>query len=187
MSEQGASLRIWRADREALAVDLVDVSPEPVLTMQCGEWRLVLDKGLAKRLFELRLSKLPCETGGVLLGAFDLERKIVYAVDTIPSPPDSTEWPVLYIRGCSGLRQKVDSVREITANQLDYIGEWHSHPDGYSCAPSSDDVKVFAWLTEQMSVYGLPGFMMIVGGLQQIAPFLGTMIEGELPFDATSV
>ena len=57
---------------------------------------------------ELRNAKLPNETGGVLVGSLDLERKIAYVIDTVPSPPDSEEWPTVYIRGCRGLRRQVD-------------------------------------------------------------------------------
>ena len=43
--------------------------------------------------------------GGVLIGVYDLQRQVVYVVDTIPSPPDSAEWPTLYIGGCEGSLQ----------------------------------------------------------------------------------
>ena len=40
-----------------------------------------------------------------------------------------------YIRGCRGLRAKVDEVATRTDGMLEYIGEWHSHPSGCSTAP----------------------------------------------------
>ena len=46
---------------------------------------------------------------------------------------------------------------------LQYIGEWHSHPNGSDVTPSSDDRKVLAWLGELMDREGLPGVVAIVG------------------------
>ena len=56
-------------------------------------------EALLAKLSSLREPKLPNETGGVLLGSFDVERRILYIADALPSPPDSEEWPTLYIRG----------------------------------------------------------------------------------------
>jgi integrative and conjugative element protein (TIGR02256 family) len=81
----------------------------------------------------------------------------------LPSPPDSIEWPTEYIRGIEDLREKVDAVSRLTAGDLVYVGEWHSHPDGYSSQPSEDDIKAHQWLTNQMSTEGLPGLIVIQG------------------------
>lgn len=168
------AIRMWRADQQTLAVSAFAIDSAAVHVYQVGEWTIYTDKWVLGRLAELREARLPNETGGVLLGAFDLERRVAYVVDTIPSPPDSEEWPVLYIRGCVGLPEAVRSVEDVTTGQLHYVGEWHSHPDGCSCRPSEDDMKVFAWLAEHMDADGLPALMLIVGE-DGAAPFLGTM------------
>jgi hypothetical protein len=105
----------------------------------------------------------------------DLEHKIAYIVDTIPSPPDSEEWPTLYIRGCRGLSAKVKEIGKKTDGALQYVGEWHSHPAGSTTSPSTDDKKVFEWLTTEMSRDGLPALMMIVGDDGRFSLFIGTM------------
>jgi integrative and conjugative element protein (TIGR02256 family) len=106
---------------------------------------------------------LPNETGGVLIGSFDQENRIAYLVDIIPSPPDSVEWPILYIRGCGGLEEEVTRIRARTDDQLQYVGEWHSHPDGRNTEPSEDDKKVFGWLAENAARDSNPPVMVIVG------------------------
>ena len=170
-----ASIRIWQADTETGAVRTHQCKVTPVRRGAFGDWTLVLDHHVIAQLTGLRLSKLPNETGGVLLGSYDLTRKIVYVVDTIPSPPDSKEWPTLYIRGSAGLLAQVEHVRHTTYEQLEYIGEWHSHPDGCPCAPSDDDLLVFSWLTANLADAGLPALMSIAGEGGGTAWFLGEM------------
>lgn len=87
---------------------------------------------------------------------------IIYVVDTLLSPPDSEEQPKSYIRGCEGLLERVGEVEKITAGNLRYVGEWHSHPRGYDSAPSGYDRKLFGWLSDQMNADGLPPLMLIV-------------------------
>jgi proteasome lid subunit RPN8/RPN11 len=60
-------------------------------------------------------------------------------------------------------------------SQLEYVGEWHSHPDGCSCLPSDDDGKVFMWMTDRMSAAGLPALMTIIGEYDSSMWFLGKM------------
>ncbi len=174
-----ATMRVWRTDATVLTVTAADIEPAATREFRLGDWTLCTDTWLLDRLAKLRAAKLPNETGGVLLGTFDLERRIAYIVDTIPSPPDSKEWPVLYIRGCEGLLARVREVMDVTAGQLHYAGEWHSHPDGYGCRPSSDDITVFTWLTAHMDAYGLPALMMIIGQDGMVAPYLGCMLPVE--------
>jgi integrative and conjugative element protein (TIGR02256 family) len=133
------------------------------------------DGWLLQRLIELRQGKLPNETGGVLVGSFDMQRKIVYIVDTIPSPSDSKEWPTVYIRGFQGLSNQMENINKLTNGGLEYVGEWHSHPDGYGCLPSVDDQKAFVSLKEHMAMEGKPVLMLIVGATNQIGWYLGQM------------
>ena len=141
-----------------------------------GEWTLCADEGFIDKAHEARTRKLPNETGGVLLGSYDMQRKIVYVVDCLPAPPDSEEWPTLYIRGYRRLRLKIEKIQQITVNELQYIGEWHSHPPGCSVKPSHDDRQVFNWLSDHMKIDGLPPLMLIVGDPGKYAFYLGKIV-----------
>jgi len=46
---------------------------------------------------------------------------------------------------------------------LQYVGEWHSHPDGYTTDPSQDDKQLFRWLEEHAARDSNPPVMIIVG------------------------
>jgi len=129
---------------------------------------------------ERRRAKLPCETGGVLLGSIDMERGIIYIVDTIASPADSDEWPTSYTRGKSGLQAEVDRVKVKTDGMLEYIGEWHSHPRKSDVAPSDDDQKLFAYISEVMARDGLPAVMLIVGDAGRVGCYAGRIGDSEV-------
>ncbi|HWD37205.1 MAG TPA: ThiF family adenylyltransferase [Fimbriimonas sp.] len=172
------AIAVWRAD-DAGGIRRIDIAPRAGVRQKFGKWTVVTDDGLAEKLAALRNERLPNETGGVLLGSFDQERSIVYIVDALSSPPDSKEWPTLYIRGSKGLSDAVESVRRRTHEMLEYIGEWHSHPRGYSTAASSDDLQVFAWLTALMESDGLPAVMMIVGDPGRTSCYVGVVDAGE--------
>lgn len=177
VEHENAEIRIWTSTPETLDVQHIRVLVSTSKRNLLGEWTLVVDDQLTGRISELRLGKLPKETGGVLIGAYDLPRKLVYITDTIPSPPDSEEWPTLYIRGKRGLKPQVDKIQQITGGQLEYIGEWHSHPDGCPCRPSEDDLKVFGWLTKNMDDAGLPALMGIAGEGGFTEWYLGQMLR----------
>jgi integrative and conjugative element protein (TIGR02256 family) len=174
-ASEGAAIQLWRCNPDNCEVTAFFLPVSEVHRAKIGDWTLVIDDWLFQELQSSRKSKLPNETGGVLVGAYDLSHKTVYVVDTIPSPPDSEEWPTLYIRGSDGLREAVVRIGEVTAGQLEYVGEWHSHPDNCSCHPSKDDLKVFSWMTDRMSAAGLPALMAIVGQQDASLWFLGNV------------
>lgn len=174
-----ASIQVYRCNPETLAVTPVNVAVERCVRQQFLDWTLVLDERLLVRLAELRAAKLPNETGGVLIGLYELDRKTIHVVETIPSPPDSAEWPTLYIRGSEGLLKSVEALAERTGGQLAYVGEWHSHPDKCATRPSGDDLQVFGWLTDHMSTDGRPAVMAIVGERGVSSWYLGEMKKSD--------
>jgi integrative and conjugative element protein (TIGR02256 family) len=164
LSSDGPCIRIWIADEQG-AIRALQIPPAPMIERQIGEWRLLTDRGLLEKLRLLRSAGLPAETGGVLLGAWDLIHKIVYVTDTIPAPPDSRKRATSFIRGCEGLLQEVTHAGLTTNGMLQYIGEWHSHPKSHGTAPSDDDRRVFEWITDKTTEDGQQPVMAIVGEL----------------------
>jgi len=162
VGEETPSLRIWKAGDD-LSVHSVTVPPAQVREYHLGDWILVTDDALINDLRNRRREKLPNETGGVLLGSFDVSRRLLYVAASTGSPPDSVEYPVHYIRGCEGLREEVRQAEIRTGGMLQYVGEWHSHPEGCGCDASADDRTVFEWIRTYMQPEGLPPLMCIVG------------------------
>jgi len=179
LSDSHPFVGIWRASADA-TVRRVNVDVAPVIEFHFNDWTVVLDRGLIDQLKRSREERLPNETGGVLLGSFDLQRRVLYVVDTLPSPPDSRERADLYIRGCEGLPKALEDAEARTAGMLEYIGEWHSHPAGASTKPSEYDLAAFSWLTKLMANDGLPAAMLIVGDTE-IGLFIDSMGDEASP------
>jgi integrative and conjugative element protein (TIGR02256 family) len=174
LSTESATISVWKADEEG-GVRHFKVTPSPVIVCPAGEWTISTDAYVMDKLGKARLGKLPKETGGVLIGSFDMEHSVVYVVDALLSPPDSQEQPTGFVRGFQGLKSQVEEIRKSTSEGLQYVGEWHSHPDGYACRPSVDDLKLFQWLADKMFADGLLPLMLIMGGQNQHAWYLGAM------------
>ena len=159
---------IWTLTGEMHEVQFTAVPLSPAIERAASGWRVRTDEALLRALAVRRTYRLPNETGGVLLGSYDMQRKIIYLVAEIPSPPDSVEQPALYIRGCDGLRGRVEEAKAATDHNVQYVGEWHSHPAGDGVLPSQPDTKVMEWLREEMRAEGHPAVMLIVGDVPNV-------------------
>jgi hypothetical protein len=162
LEHTAAQISIWQADPASGTITRIDATPHAGVVQQIQGWTICADSWLLARLHEQRQARLPNETGGVLIGTFDMERKRIYIVDSLSSPRDSIEWPTVYIRGCDGLAGQVAMVERSTAGGLGYAGEWHSHPPGVPATPSRADRQVLRWLADARAVEGLPAVMAIV-------------------------
>jgi len=161
-----AVVNIWESGMK-MDVKHHQVPIFPVRVFQKQGWRIVLDGFVQEKISSARKAKLPNETGGILLGGYDQQRRIVYIVDSILSPKDSKEYPTAYIRGIDHVEEQLRAIAQKTAGYLKYIGEWHSHPPKCSLQPSSDDKRLFAWLSQHMQRIGLPPLMLIAGDDEQ--------------------
>jgi len=154
---------IWRINEANMSVipSLIEAENEDVCEIE--GWTIRVSVQLIDKIAQARLSKLPNETGGILIGGYDLERKKIYLTDTILSPKDSEEYPTAYIRGTDGVEMMLSEYSSKTADHLKYAGEWHSHPQNCSLAKSSDDIKLFEHIHQEMLAIGFPTLMIIVG------------------------
>lgn len=155
-------ITIWCANPVSMEVRSITRAPDPAIMQKVGNWTICTDTRLEAELYAQREERLPNETGGVLIGSIDQQRKRIYVVLSISSPPDSVEWPTSYIRGCQGLTHHVQRINTITGGNLAYVGEWHSHPRGHQCTPSTTDRQALQQLAAMRSIDDLPALMAII-------------------------
>ncbi|WP_313057286.1 Mov34/MPN/PAD-1 family protein [Stutzerimonas nitrititolerans] len=163
LDEGDASLRVWRLEPDSGSVDVVVIAVHKVSRFQTGDARLAVSDEVVQTMRMHRAQAGPNETGGVLLGTFDLVRNVVHIVAALPAPPDSKQAPTYFIRGIKDLKPLIEQLGEASAGRLHYIGEWHSHPAGAPARPSDDDENVFAHLKAHIGPVGSPYVMAICG------------------------
>ena len=168
----GARIRTWLLDEEDNYQLVMDIEPAWPIQRNQGDWTVLLDSELVETLARLREMRLPNETGGILVGSCDRSRKILYVVDVLPSPPDSEELRTSYIRGTKGLKEQVRRIQRVTDGGLDYVGEWHSHPNGHGAEPSEQDRKLLDWIRAGMEEESETGVMCIIGEGKQLGVYL---------------
>lgn len=157
------SIGLWEWSPTQQTLQRHHIPVHTVTILEESGWTIRLSSHATDRIRYFRRQRLPNETGGVLLGSFDHERRIVYIASILPSPSDSSEWPNAYIRGVKGLREHLEEISNITRGDLVYVGEWHTHPVGSTNQPSDDDKAAHGWLIEEMSKVGSPGVVLIQG------------------------
>ncbi|KPB71322.1 ThiF family adenylyltransferase [Pseudomonas cannabina] len=153
---------VWTVDDATDAVSQTELLLHTSYAIQRKGWTIIYDDGLMTKLNQYRDNGLPSETGGMLLGVTDTKSMTILMVDALAAPVDSQASPCHFIRGKEGQQEALEACHLRTANIVDYIGEWHSHPHGCPSTPSQDDKNLLASLTRKMSADGLPMLMVIV-------------------------
>lgn len=169
---------VWRFDPTTGTMSRVALGIAPMQFVQIGEWSIGVSERLVGDLSAERLKQLPKETGGLLIGRFDHLHKYVYVVGFLPAPNDSVAWPTGFIRGVEGLPAEIKRISARSARALEYVGEWHSHPEFASSAPSHTDEALYLWLSVHMRPSGRPPVMLIAGadGLRCVMLFSESMV-----------
>ena len=158
-----ACFRVWRLEPERGAVQAVVIPVQQVHRYQAGSMRVSITDDDVSTMRELRRKAGRNETGGVLIGTFDLVRNVAHVVGALPAPRDSRQAPTYFIRGKEDLKPRIEALAAGSAGRLHYIGEWHSHPGAVPARPSDDDEGVFAHLETHLGSVGSPYIMAICG------------------------
>lgn len=157
-----AAIKVWEHNPETGSVEYYSVEPCAEKAIDLGAYTVYCDQGVENKMHEIRAAQLPNETGGVLVGYYDLNLKSVVIVDALPPPPDSKATPHSFERGTKELSERVQDIAIRTAGVVGYVGEWHSHPDNYPAVPSPDDLFQLSYLALGMAGDGLPALQVIV-------------------------
>jgi hypothetical protein len=128
-----------------------------------SSWQIRIFPGLIEMMeSEMKLFS-PNETGGVFIGSANFKTKTIHVVDIIKSPKDSKADNICFFRGIDGLPEAIKEINDLSGNQLGYIGEWHSHPNGPEYMSCVDTSTVQKFKNEfQLLPSPLPVFLMII-------------------------
>lgn len=171
------AIRVWTLDDNTGALTAASVEIYPVKEFKRGDWQVRWDAGVEAKLHAMRDACLPSETGGVLVGVIDQKLHTITIVDVSDAPPDSSADATSFVRGEGG-QDYVSRCEELTGGMVSYVGEWHSHPTGYTSNPSGTDIVLLATLASRLASDGIPA-LMVIASKGDIGVFLG---EARHPF-----
>jgi len=163
VNKDDAVIKIWEYEDSNGELIHYNIEVQRVIVEKRGTWMIKSDYGFVNKVSDIRKSKFPNETGGVLVGYIDQKIKTIYIVDALNAPEDSKSDPSSFVRGTRNLEERIEDIKKRTNNVVGYIGEWHSHPKYSSTRMSSDDMKLLQYLSANMKADGLPVIMVIVG------------------------
>ena len=166
IGREDAGIYIWQLNPEEGTLSRIRIEADSWHEYKAGDVRVFVSDAVLKEMNDLREERLaadnPIETGGTFIGAYDVDRRIVYVVYMIPAPQDSVEQGTAYIRGVDGLADEVNGIVVKTAYQMGYLGEWHSHPRGYSNKPSATDEQLYGKMSKKLLLQDRPFVMGIL-------------------------
>ena len=166
-SNSVGSLQVgWCGDEDDVTsfVQRIDVPPITVrVSPNDPTWQVRLRAGLVEEMQKMLRKAAPNETGGILVGAANLKRRIVYVTRMLPEPPDSEGTPYAFVRGIEDVPEVVKEIEEATGGVLGYVGEWHTHPKG-DPRLSETDKKAVRNLKKTLDTVSLPTLVAIVTG-----------------------
>ena len=131
--------------------------------LELGKWTVAISNDVLDGIVTDREAAEGLETGGILVGTWDRVRQRVYVVGRYAPPPDSVAGPLSFVRGAEGVYQTLEAVERLTAGNLTYIGEWHTHPVGHGSQPSSDDRTLLKWIGEVLLFSDVHALMLVAG------------------------
>lgn len=134
------------------------------LVLRCRnspDWEVRIRSGIDNELKELLEKSKPNETGGVLVGLINKNRKTIYITRILKAPPDSVTSPYAFRRGISDIPDDIKKIQELTGAMIGYVGEWHTHPEGFPYL-STRDLSAVENIKHILDKIPMPTFTMIV-------------------------
>lgn len=160
---------IWEWSATTFSLSCIQIAVYETLITLVNDWVVRTSYYALEQMQAYRSQRSPNETGGVLIGRIDHSRRTIFIATVLTSPSDSEEWPDYYRRGIEGLHKEIETLSNRTGRDLNYIGEWHTHPIGYNREPSKTDLEAHHLLSAEMGKQGLPGVVAILG--DQVEPY----------------
>jgi hypothetical protein len=142
-------------------------------------WSIAVCERVLSSVQNARAEAAPNETGGIVVGAWDRRTHKGYLVALLDPPPDSVRSPTGFVRGAVGVFHELKAIGHATARNLDYVGEWHTHPPKVQSTPSSEDRLLMQWIDKEVTMSDVPAIMLI-GGEEGIRLCVGTTSNSHL-------
>jgi molybdopterin/thiamine biosynthesis adenylyltransferase/proteasome lid subunit RPN8/RPN11 len=105
---------------------------------------------LVNRLNEILTSYFPNEFGGIFVGFKSLNYNAT-VIEAIIIPDRFENGRSFFVRHPASLNKRIEIMFEKHNGKIDYVGEFHSHPDS-TALPSSTDIKAMAEISANQEI-----------------------------------
>lgn len=157
MSIYNCEAQIWKVDINDHNVFMILIAPKALQVI--NKWRQTSNQS---------------EACGVLLGEI---RNTSIKITNVSTPQPSDErFPTKYIRHIKGHQELVDDLHSKSNGTVNYVGEWHTHPENIP-SPSSTDLESWKNTSTFFSLVDIP-LVFFIAGIQ--GDWLGIMIKNTL-------
>jgi len=122
--------------------------------------RISIEQSLIDTLVLYGRNQYPKEFGGVLVGYYSDDKRMVNIIDSI-LPIDFKSTKTTFERGVEGLKEALEEYYKQNPS-LVYIGEWHTHPDN-SPIPSATDISAMNTIINSKHTFITNPVLLIIG------------------------
>ena len=120
---------------------------------------ILVSETVLNQIEEITRSHYPNEFGGVFIGS---KNETDFIITDILIPDEYRNGRTIFIREPGNLNDRLKELHKKTAGKIQYIGEWHSHPDGPTI-PSTTDVKAMKDIAKDKNININKPLLMIAG------------------------
>ena len=148
----------------SIETQTITVSPfEVMIAVNDPSWMIRFQSEVVQKVKKEFSAGGRIEAGGVFLGICNYKTKTIHILKSISAPQDSKASSAHFIRGHSGLPEEINNFKNISGDQIGYIGEWHSHPEGPNILSKQDMESVYKHKAEfELLRPPLPVFLTII-------------------------
>lgn len=107
-----------------------------------------ISKSILKRIEEETKFHYPKEFGGVFIG---YKSDINFIITDILIPDEYKNGQTIFIREPGTLNERLSEIHKMTNGEIEYLGEWHSHPNGPT-TPSRTDIKAMEIISKDKNI-----------------------------------
>lgn len=102
------------------------------------------------------------EVGGILLGRISFDRKTIF-IDSAEVVKSKKLYSLAYERNGKKAQKMINNIWKATEGEINYLGEWHTHPD-IAPIPSFRDRKTIIDLTKEKDSSYFPFSILLIMG-----------------------
>ncbi|WP_179319962.1 ThiF family adenylyltransferase [Winogradskyella helgolandensis] len=107
-----------------------------------------ISKSVLKRIEEETKFHYPKEFGGVFIG---YKSDLHFIITDILIPDHYKNGQTIFIREPGTLNERLSEIHKMTNGEIEYLGEWHSHPNGPT-TPSRTDINAMQEIAKDKNI-----------------------------------